>query len=514
LEVVLIRFRAKMYKSRISKWGLDKNIKEAEAWAVLGIKMQRDVIGKNSIFRVRGKCRTVDDVLRYFKRKGILDPESAQPPEYSTPPPEIECWTPQPSPKPGFSTIQIPEGEQMQLWSNPNRIPDGAITGETRRISQDFATSFYGNHVYLTVDRARQALFSNPEIQSFEIPRSPLPPQNLLVSEKLFSSIKSYYEGAVATDLFEIDEDGTLAVVDDAKGRSQVDDFYNLCLIGVNLMSSKLFFEGRRYFSKASGLVCQIIRTQHPETLQILLAVVRWLRIQGYPEIANSFRNLASSIAMIAFTEEHAWRQIFFLIANLDDSQLDLALAEAWRCLCDTLANLLGQFHSTTTSCWLAFIIELHESNAPELLRDFLLREEQDLERFDEALLTINFKYGQALYRNSRHDEAIAIFEEVLSRARETSGLEVLVVETIQMISLCHCGRGHGKLAESTMRQGIEEAEKMYNNSSSLALSMKRYLQQWLFEWGREAESAALIAELDEIIGPEDIKIEILSFEG
>jgi len=502
-----------MYKSRISKWGLDKNTKEAEAWAVLRIKMQRDAIGKNSIFRVRGKCRTVDDVLRYFKRKGILDPESAQPPEYSTPPAEIECWTPQPSPKPGFSTVRIPEGEQIQLWSNLDQILGGAITDETRRISQDFATSFYNNHVYLTVDQARQALFSNPEIQSFEVPRSPLPPQNLLVSEKLFASIKSYYEGAVTTGLFEIDEGGTLTVVDDKTGRIQLDDFYNLCLLGADLMSSELFFEGRRCFSKASGLVGPIIRRQHPETLTELFDVVLWLRIKGYPEIANSLRNLASSIAMIVFTEEHAWRQIFFLIANLDDSQLDLALAEAWRCLCDTLANLLGQFHSTTTSCWLSFIIELHESNSPELLRDFLLREEQDLKRFDEGLLAINFDYGQALYRNSRFDEAIAIVEDVLSRARETSGLESLVIRTIEMISFCHYGRGHRKLAESTLRQCIEEAEKLENNSS-IALSMKRDLQQWLFEWGREAESAALIAEMDEIIGPEDIELEVLSFKG
>jgi hypothetical protein len=260
-----------MYKSRISKWGLDKNTKEAEAWAVLRIKMQRDGIGKNSIFRIRGKCTTVDDVLRYFKRKGILDPESAQPPEHSTPPAETECWTPQPSPKQGFSTIQMPVGDQMQLWSNPDQILDGAITGETRRISQDFATSFNNNHVYLTVDQARQALFSNPEVQSFEVPRSPLPPQNLLVSEKLFASIKSYYEGAVTTSLFKIDEGGTLTFVDDATGFVQLDDFYSFCSMGANLMSSELFFEGRRCFSKASGLVNQICHVINPCTLRHLV---------------------------------------------------------------------------------------------------------------------------------------------------------------------------------------------------------------------------------------------------
>lgn len=64
-----------MYKSRIKKWNLDKKTKEGEAWAILRMKMHRDAAGKESAFRVRGRTVIVDDVLRYFKRKGILNPE-------------------------------------------------------------------------------------------------------------------------------------------------------------------------------------------------------------------------------------------------------------------------------------------------------------------------------------------------------------------------------------------------------------------------------------------------------
>ena len=39
-----------MYKSRIKQWGLEKNTKEAEAWALLRMKIERDAVGKNSLF--------------------------------------------------------------------------------------------------------------------------------------------------------------------------------------------------------------------------------------------------------------------------------------------------------------------------------------------------------------------------------------------------------------------------------------------------------------------------------
>lgn len=103
-----------MYKSRIKKWGLDKKTKEAEAWALLRIKMRRDAVGKNSAFGVRGKPVTIEDVLRYFKRKGILDPEVVPQPHEASTPPAIDYWTPIPSPKPGNTTVQAPEQEIAQ----------------------------------------------------------------------------------------------------------------------------------------------------------------------------------------------------------------------------------------------------------------------------------------------------------------------------------------------------------------------------------------------------------------
>ena len=58
-----------MYKSRIQKWGLDKKHKEHEARAIIHMHTLR--LGKATRIRLRGQSVDINNVLSYFKRKGI-----------------------------------------------------------------------------------------------------------------------------------------------------------------------------------------------------------------------------------------------------------------------------------------------------------------------------------------------------------------------------------------------------------------------------------------------------------
>lgn len=44
-----------MYRTRIRKWGIDKNNKAAEVAYMLKLKKQRDAQGKTSNFFIRGR---------------------------------------------------------------------------------------------------------------------------------------------------------------------------------------------------------------------------------------------------------------------------------------------------------------------------------------------------------------------------------------------------------------------------------------------------------------------------
>jgi hypothetical protein len=499
-----------MYKARITKWGLDKKTKEAEAWAMLRIKMQRNAVGKDSNFRVRGKPVTIEDVLRYFKRKGIVHPNATHQPSEASTPPAIDYWTPVTSPKPGLTANQVYEEEDME---REDGLPDFRGTEMNGISCTTTLVNIADNvdiNVYINVDQTRQILFSSPEIQSFEISHSPLPPQNLLLSEKLFASIKAFYLGAFSNGLFKTDDQGYLRNVNEIRGSSLLNDFYDMCLTGADLMRSKSFVEGRRCFSKASGLVSHLFRRMDPRTLICIFDVLFRLITKRQNDVVKIFRSLTRDTAIMLFAEGHPWRQTFAQISSLDDSDFEIALAEAWRCACDTFATSLGQFHRDTLSCYTNFIAIVNDSNrAPQILRDLLIRGEQELGRFEDRVLDIRFNYAWALHTQGQNAEAIILSREVLlGSSMCIYGPTYPQLRTLDLICLCQCSMGHKYEAESTLKQAIKLAEANYGKFDSNVLFLKARLERWLREWGREVEAAAIKTDVDEILGPDDIELE------
>ncbi|KAK4149274.1 Clr5 domain-containing protein [Chaetomidium leptoderma] len=58
----------KMYRTRIRKWGIDKNNKAAEVAYMVRLKKQRDALGKKSCFLIRDRPVDWDDIERYLAR--------------------------------------------------------------------------------------------------------------------------------------------------------------------------------------------------------------------------------------------------------------------------------------------------------------------------------------------------------------------------------------------------------------------------------------------------------------
>jgi hypothetical protein len=66
-----------MYQRKIALWGLEKKHTAPEMRAILRIARQREAAGQKSVFRIRGRRIDIEEVDRYFKRRGedpkILD---------------------------------------------------------------------------------------------------------------------------------------------------------------------------------------------------------------------------------------------------------------------------------------------------------------------------------------------------------------------------------------------------------------------------------------------------------
>src|SRR5271170_6048661 len=102
----------KMYKNKITAWGLDKKNKRGEMEAILRKKTTRDAVGKASAFTIRGKPVDFADVQRYAHRKRISDADiQALVSQSPQTPPDLTCCTPPslPSPIDAPFVVKIPE---------------------------------------------------------------------------------------------------------------------------------------------------------------------------------------------------------------------------------------------------------------------------------------------------------------------------------------------------------------------------------------------------------------------
>jgi hypothetical protein len=114
----------KMYKSRIKKWGLDKNKKECDMVALLRKQMERDGLAKQSSFVIRGRPVDIRDVYHYFKRRGVAPEEVLARYSGAMTPPGISCSTPPPTPSLNLQrSLSLPQPLLVseQLYFNIDR---------------------------------------------------------------------------------------------------------------------------------------------------------------------------------------------------------------------------------------------------------------------------------------------------------------------------------------------------------------------------------------------------------
>ncbi len=109
-----------MYQRKLAHWGLEKKHKGPEMRAILRIARQRQAAGQNSVFRIRGRQIDIEEVLRYFKRRGE-DPSRLDLPE-STIPDTIRVETPAQSAPPPLPPTTQPFGF-IDDDDNPDEAP-------------------------------------------------------------------------------------------------------------------------------------------------------------------------------------------------------------------------------------------------------------------------------------------------------------------------------------------------------------------------------------------------------
>ncbi|KAK2805975.1 hypothetical protein FQN50_005990 [Emmonsiellopsis sp. PD_5] len=413
------------------------------------------------------------------------------------------------------STIECPTLNQQRMsqsvldprFPRPSGLTTVSLHTNNLHVHGGIRTPFAGNERVSQFDcNDTQGSFFNHSY----VPLSPSPPQSLLISENLFHNIKIYFSNSCRNMI--LDDQGTLLAPNGTKlDTNDLCDFDSYFFTAAMLVEKGLPIDFRRALSKASALVEQLLRAEHPRTLACFLEVFIHLIQVGLPEVTSFLRDFVKGMAAKVTRKDRPWGQICRLLGELgSDESLDQAMAQVWKCSTDTFDSELGTHNRLAVAVRLDYIKRVHGvTNYLEeerLLRD-LLAQFRDIPGLSAPRVMLNLAHN--LNRQGRHDEAEAMGLQVLLLLREYhemyAGRIVERIESLKVVSHSQFYQGKMVAAEQTMREAIGMIVDQYGVRHSWVPEFMNVLEGWLRSWGREEDANALWGEIEGLMGGDEI---------
>ena len=507
-----------MYKYRMKKWGLAKNIKEHEAIAILRIMSERDTQGKSTSVVLNNQAVNVDRFLRHAKRKG---PRSTRG-DAELLPSYISCKTPPPELEPesliehdclDFASHEMAEtlsasSISTSLASTP-RPSEGGSDGADSEWSRTSTPLF--DDIIPHIDQSMLVLYPTLE----NLYRSPSPPKILYTPEQLFRNIRSYYSGSFENGQW-VDREcdsGALYKVSKLPDSDRRNEFLGYCYMAADLKARGSFVEFRPVVSKAFELVRNILRSNHPRTLDRLFESFLYLINNGLLEVALLLRDYIRDLARHIISTVQPWGRIFHLIGTLDDSVLGPIIARSWKCNNDALDDELGQFSDLGLLARLNYIQNVHgisDSQEEErLLQELRQNCETSSSKPEIQVPTIMFSLGQSMLSQSRYSDAENLGVEIMSRARKEPLITLNSrVDAMVLTARAQYHQRKTELAEGNMRRAVCLLVDEWGKTGPLAIRYINTLEGWLREWGREKDADDLKVSIDIVIGLDETDME------
>ena len=309
------------------------------------------------------------------------------------------------------------------------------------------------------------------------------PPQALLVAEELFYNIKVYFKDSCRDMIF--DDQGALLNPNSAELNNDLyNDFDSYCFTAAVFKGRKLHVKFRHALSKASALVEQILRAEHPRTLACFMEVFIHFIQSGLSEVASVLREFMKKMSEKVTRGGHPWGQICRLLGELDAEPLDQAMAQIWKCTTDIFESELGASSRLAVSVRLDYIKRVYgfkEYLEEERLPRDLLAQLDGIPRVATPRVILNPAHN--LNRQGRHDEAEKMAVEVFSLLQQNEIHAKRIAERIEcMKTVSHSqpNQGEALVAERTTREAIKMIVDQWGIQDSWVLEFMNVLEGWL----------------------------------
>lgn len=269
--------------------------------------------------------------------------------------------------------------------------------------------------------------------------------------------------------------------------------------------------EFRRALSKASALIEQILRAEHPRILACLLEVFIHLIQTGLPEVTSILRDFIKKMSAEVTREGDPWGQICRLLDELDSESLDQAMAQAWKCTTDTFDSELGTLNRLAVSVRLDYIKRVYgitDYLEEERLLRGLLAQFGGIPGLPTPRVILNLAHN--LNRQGRHDEEEKLAREVFSLLQVHEIYARRIVERIESLKIVSRSQfNQGKTtAEQTMREAIRMIVGQWEIRHSWAPEFMNVLEGWLRGWGREEDANTLRGVIKKLMAEDDEQLD------
>ena len=284
LSILLTLASAKMYKTRIKQWRLDKKNKESDMKAIVRKRAKRLNESKVSLFHVRGKAVDFEEVVRYWERKGISIEDVATQRDASATPVDVRCLTPAASQ--GGTPI-------FALMATPNEL---AIPEQMLIMIQDYVRGSFDSGTWIQTHPCSQCYSSKDG-------------------------------GTASKTSGDIHFACSLACVDFSQGHFQ---------------------EAGATLIHATAAIKEILLAEDPHTLNRLMTTFRHCLYKGRHEIALAILRHSSNMGEVLLGERHPLPRICQWLASHDRQSVQQALERYSKMIRDLFANINGPLHSST----------------------------------------------------------------------------------------------------------------------------------------------------------------------
>jgi hypothetical protein len=330
----------------------------------------------------------------------------------------------------------------------------------------------------------------------------------LTAHELLLYNIKTYFRNTCRNMKF--DGRGTLITPNGAKLRNdcctEFDSYYFTATI---LSRKKKYHDCYIAISKASQLVEQIVRAEHPRTLACFFEVFIHLTQNGFDQVTLLLRDNISAVAIPIFQEGHPWGQILRLFCKIDPDLFRPTIERAWECITDTCDRELSSTSPLAVSIRLDYVKRVCGSTNPmreeTLLRELLGTLEKPgshrLARLAIPRVMLNLARSIGRHKDNLEVEALALRASQMLKDEIYAEKDAERIECLKILSHNQFKRGCIVDAEKNMRAAIKMIEEKMGKHHSWAYEFMNVLENWFRSWGRVTEANALWADIQEEFG-------------